>query len=94
MKPTVLTPAGDSLRPDLLIPTSERLYGVWYGIQSGVVTLRIESQFIYMSRQEIVVRENRAESFYADLHKLPKPQLRRDVYVNLEIRARRTENYS
>ncbi|MCP4658689.1 MAG: carboxypeptidase regulatory-like domain-containing protein [bacterium] len=61
-----------SRRADMVVPTSDRVYAFWYGLQGGKYgTLEVTSDTVFLSPQDIVLRQRRVESYRDVLRPLP-----------------------
>ncbi len=57
---------------DVVVPTSDRVYAFWYGLQGGKYgTLGVTSDTIFLNSQDIVLRQRRVESYRDVLRPLP-----------------------
>ncbi len=74
-----------SIRPDVLVPTAERVYGIWYELPEKHVTLTTRSVRSFLEPQDIVLRPGKVESYRGNLRPLPK------LDVELELPARWSE---
>lgn len=71
VEPTVALDDGEPLSPDVLVPTPDRLYAVWYGLGGRYAHLEVSSPSVYIEAQDIPLRPRRVESFSGMLSLLP-----------------------
>lgn len=57
--------------PDVLIPTAERLFAIWYGVVGRVATLRVRSPSLHLPPREIPLRVGKVETYRGALAPLP-----------------------
>ncbi len=58
--------------PDVVVSTRDRIYGFWYGLHGGAyATLEVRSETVFLSPQDIVLRQRRVESYSGVLRFLP-----------------------
>ncbi len=62
---------GSSRSPELSIPTSDRIFGIWYGLSDKYVTLQVASLSVFMKPGEIVLPEGKVARFHGQLSPLP-----------------------
>ncbi len=71
--------------PDVLVPTAERVYGIWYELPEKHVRLKASSVESFLAAQAIVLRPGKVESYRGNLRPLP------DLEVKLELPAQWSE---
>ncbi len=64
-------PDGSSRPPELSIPTSDRIFGIWYGLSDKYVTLQVASPSVFMKPSEIVLPEGEVARYHGQLSPLP-----------------------
>ncbi len=67
---------GSTRPPELTIPTSDRIFGVWYGLSDKYVTLQVESPSVFTKPREIVLPEGRVARYHGQLSPLPDLEVR------------------
>ena len=77
---------GEELKPNLLVPTAERLYAVWYGVKGRLATLEIRSPTVFLPRQDIALRTGRVETYRGSLRDLPRLSVQVDLPAELASR--------
>lgn len=77
---------GEALKPTLLVPTAERLYTVWYGVEGRNAALEIRSPTVFLPRQEIALRAGKVETHRGSLRPLPRLTVQVDIAGDLASR--------
>lgn len=83
--PSLSLADGALRQPDVLIPTAERLYAVWYEVEGRLATLAVDSASTFLPEQEIPLRAGRVESFRGVLRPLPGLTVRLDLPPELSM---------
>ncbi len=76
---TISGEQGPSREPDVLIPTTDRLYAIWYAASDSPVTLEVRSPSVFLPVETLVLRSGKVESFRGSMRALP------DVEARLEL---------
>jgi Carboxypeptidase regulatory-like domain len=77
---------GKALQADLLMPTAERLFAVWYGVEERVATLEIRSPSVFLPHREIALRPGKVETYRGKLRPLPQLSVQVDLPAELASR--------
>lgn len=76
-----------SRAPDVLVPTADRVYAIWYGLAGNYVELEATAAGAFFPSREITLRPGRVEGFRGELQPLPNL----DVQIRLPQPLRRQE---
>ncbi|MCP4548710.1 MAG: hypothetical protein GY835_19810, partial [bacterium] len=77
----------DPRRPDVVIPTADRIYGIWYGLRGRYATLEVKSPSVYLAPHDIVLRSGKVEFYQALLRKLPSLDVQFFLPPELPLKA-------
>ncbi len=86
---------GETVRqPDVLAPTADRLYAVWYGLEGRYARLHLSSPQVFLQEATVPLRSGAVERYHAQLQPLPNlavatalpPELDREPLA-IEVRA-------
>jgi hypothetical protein len=70
---------GEARKADVVVPTADRLYAIWYGLRDKQVSLEAVSSSVFLTPADIPLRPGKVESFRGQLRPLP------DVDVHIEL---------
>ncbi len=62
--------------PDVFVPTADRMFAIWYGLEGKYAKLTVTSPSVFLEPQEIPLRPGKVESFRGALNKLPDLDVR------------------
>ncbi|HEX2223839.1 MAG TPA: hypothetical protein VHN15_06515, partial [Thermoanaerobaculia bacterium] len=71
--------------PDVLVPTAERVYAVWYGVNVRRARLEVTSAYVSAPPQELVLRPGRIERLILRLNSRPNLKVTLQVPAELPL---------